>query len=201
MRPIHTATISYRAMAALKSANMTKHRKQTRILGRFPAISSILLNLTVVLVCASAREPIVLNHRWEVEPDLGARWLYDTVAGPLTLDVSRFESPQRQVRVDEAQKAILHTARIDLANQQMALQAILRRLKTGEENGQVLAVLVSAAIKLSDGSEAEELWELLGHDGQGGAAAVAEGGVDLEARDAGVLFGVWHRSLELGARG
>jgi hypothetical protein len=120
--------------------------------------------LTHVLTRTGASEPILLNHRWEVEPDLGAEWTYNRSAGPLTLDASRFESSRRQTRVAEAQTAILHASRVDPENRREALQAILRQLKTEEQNSQIRLVLASAAIKLSDGSDAEQLWELLGND-------------------------------------
>ncbi len=112
---------------------------------------------------ASADEPLRLAHRWEYEPDLGVVWLKPRTPPQVTLHPERFASTQLQVVLDEARQALYHAQQEDLRGGPPALEAILERLKTAPENLQVTLSLASAAIALSNESNAQALWERL-HD-------------------------------------
>lgn len=107
-----------------------------------------------------AREPILLEHRWEVEPPLEPNWIVVSPEVTTTLDVQRLTSPLKQIRVAEAQNVVLLSEKKLLAGQEPAREAIYQALEAGEENRQALLALVSAAISLSDASHAERLWQL-----------------------------------------
>ncbi|MEZ6148804.1 MAG: hypothetical protein R3C09_01670 [Pirellulaceae bacterium] len=110
---------------------------------------------------ACADEPLRLAHRWEVEPDLGIEWLAPRTPLPLTLHPERFASSQLQVVLDESRHALQYADQEDLAGRELALEAILERLKNPPENRQLVLALAGAAIALADGSHAQVLWERL----------------------------------------
>ncbi|MEZ6078547.1 MAG: hypothetical protein R3C56_23610 [Pirellulaceae bacterium] len=112
-------------------------------------------------VRACADEPLRLAHRWEVEPDLGIEWLAPRTPPPLTLHPERFASSQLQVVLDESRHALQYADQEDLAGREIALEAILERLKNPPENRQVVLALAGAAIALADGSHGQVLWERL----------------------------------------
>lgn len=109
---------------------------------------------------AHAQEQPRLKHRWELEPDLGVIWVTIPALPQQTLDPSRLSSPQTQLRVDEAQKAIRYADGKTLSGRAEGLQQILKQLKSTEPNRAVQLSLFSAAIKLADASHAAELWEI-----------------------------------------
>ncbi len=105
-----------------------------------------------------------LNHRWEVEPDLGVSWEYVPALPQQTLDPRRISSTEAQIRITESQKAVRYSDGETLAGRAVGLQSILEQLKLPEGNRLLQLSLVSAAIKLADASRAAELWERIQSD-------------------------------------
>jgi hypothetical protein len=127
---------------------------------------SVLAGLLVLAIRSETAAQLQprLAHRWEVEPDLGASWVYVATRPIVDLEPSRFSTPERQFRLAESQKVIRNSSEPTMTGRETSLQSILSKLKTIDENELVQRSLVTAAIKLADDRYASELWERLRND-------------------------------------
>lgn len=154
---------------------MVKQQMVRRIVSPFAAIRRLASStcsrwiLVGSLLCLNQSQAIAqqqprLTHRWELEPDLGASWVYVAPKPAIELEPSRFSAAERQFRLMESQKAIRNAGDPKLTGRESSLQTILTQLKTIDEDEVVQRSLVTAAIKLADESYASELWERLHND-------------------------------------
>ncbi len=125
-----------------------------------PCLGGLVISVWVAGNGLAQQQPRLV-HRWETEPDLGATWLYIPAKPKKTLEPERLNSEQRQLRVAESQEAIRYANDSSLSGRDVGLQSIIAQLKKTDENQLVQLSLVSAALKLSDGSHAAELWDIL----------------------------------------
>lgn len=132
---------------------------------QFCSLAAILLAATFLTGAAGlAADPIKLQHRWEVEPNLNADWIGRFQRPSPEIDVSQLTSKVRENRVYEAQRATLTHSNPELDGANEALPALFDAMKIDRDNRQSLLAYTSAVIGLSDGSHAKQLWDAVQHD-------------------------------------
>ncbi len=138
-----------------------------------------------------AQEPVFLQHRWEIDPDIGGQWVLSQERPTRTIAVDRLRSPDTQHRVSEAQAVILYSRTATITNPQAGLQAIIERLEVGEPNRQVKLAMVSAAVSLAEASDAVTLWKAIGDDSVARRALEPK----LVEWDSDVALPIWRKRL------
>src|SRR5690349_13674316 len=97
---------------------------------------------------ARATEPMPIEYLWQHQPDLGFDWEPPGVSPPLDITATDFESPYAHTRLRAAQTAL--RLAIQSREQPELLQAIMKRLQSGETQPYVRAAYVAAACAIGD---------------------------------------------------
>lgn len=124
----------------------------------------------IALSCAAnrlalAEEPLEFVHRWQLEPDLGVSWVKDPDKRPKPVDLTALSSDSLKRCIEQARYITRFAANIRFAREQdQVLDALIDRLRSNEQNRQVRLALFSAAVAMSDGKKADELWKLAEND-------------------------------------
>lgn len=111
------------------------------------------------LPLCQAQEPVPLVHRWVLEPNLEC---FNLERSPkeIFIDFARLKSPVDAYRLSEAQNIAESNDQIRDEYKAEALEVILQVLRAGHAKRPVRQAFVSALLKLTDGAELNELWEL-----------------------------------------
>ncbi len=108
---------------------------------------------------SQAQEDVPLVHRWVIEPNLEC-FSFKREPKEIFIDLARLKSPVDSYRLSEARNIALSNNQIRDESKAEAIEVILQALRAENANRPVRQALVSALLKLTDGSEFNELWQL-----------------------------------------
>jgi len=106
----------------------------------------------------------VLQHRWEVDPPLGAIWEQKQSRPSIRFDVEKLKSRFAADRLETAQSIYREHSNPNFIQKARAIELLLDTLQSGEENVQVSRAMVSALLSVSDPSNAKSIWSLAKSD-------------------------------------
>ena len=105
-----------------------------------------------------------LQHLWEVDPPLGDIWETKQTTRTIRFDVDSLRSPYAKDRLETAQQICLEHSNPNFHQRERAIELLVERLKSGEENLQIRRAMFSAAVSVGDESHTEVLWSLAKSD-------------------------------------
>lgn len=105
-----------------------------------------------------------LQHLWEVDPPLGNIWEIKQTTRTILFDVESLQSPYAKDRLETAQQICLEHNNPNFHQHERAIELLIERLKSGEENLQIRRAMFAAAVSVGDESHAELLWSLAKSD-------------------------------------
>lgn len=106
----------------------------------------------------------VLQHRWEVDPPLGAIWEPRQTVQTIRFDVEQLRSRFAADRLETAQLIYREHNNPNFDKKKRALELLLNALQSGEESIPIRRAMVSAALSIADSSKAESIWLLAKSD-------------------------------------
>lgn len=105
-----------------------------------------------------------LQHLWEVDPPLGNIWETIQTTRTIRFDVESLQSPYAKDRLETAQQICLEHNNPKFHQHERAIELLVERLESGEENLQIRRAMFAAAVSVGDESHAEVLWSLAKSD-------------------------------------
>ena len=105
-----------------------------------------------------------LQHRWEVDPPLGAIWEPQQTAQTIRFDVEQLRSRFAADRLETAQFIYREHNNPNFSQKTRALELLLNALQSGEVSIPIRRAMVSAALSIADSSKAESIWLLAKSD-------------------------------------
>ncbi len=105
-----------------------------------------------------------LQHLWEVDPPLGNIWDIEQISRTIRFDVESLQSAYAKDRLETAQQICLEHNNPNFHQHERAIELLIERLKSGEENLQIRRAMFAAAVSVGDESHAEVLWSLAKSD-------------------------------------
>ena len=123
------------------------------------------LLLTVLATPCEAFEHPEFIHRWQLDPDLKVSWVKDPDRRYKPVDLNGLNSSSKKRTVEQARYIVRFAANIRYAGEHtVVLDTVLKRLAKKENSRQVRLALLSAAIAVSDGERADEIWGMANDD-------------------------------------
>ena len=125
---------------------------------------NVLILFLATTTLAFGQQTQSLQHIWEVDPSLGSIWELEQEKRFVRLDFELLKSRFAKDRLELVQLISLEHNDPRFHQRKKALELLLDRLKSGEENLQVRQAMLAAVILLSDASHAALLWSIVTAD-------------------------------------
>lgn len=121
-------------------------------------LSYLLVAYNVCTAASFSQEAILLQHRWELEPPLGAEWIPTNPPPNVRLNLERLGSSVAEYRLEESRRVADASDLLSSDDKTAAQSKLLQLIRNGESNRHLLLAELSAWSKLFNPEHAQEIW-------------------------------------------